>query len=607
MRKTRKWRTALVAAVSAAVTVGAGAAIAGVVGNDPAAAPSFNGPIYAVAYSGTTVYVGGIFTQAIVAGKKVPRDRLAAFDASSGALLDWNPGADAAVRALAVDGGALYAAGDFTTVGGQSRDSLAKIAADGVVTPFSHTVDGRPRALAAGNGRLYVGGRITAVDGTARANLAAFSLTTDALDTGWAPATDNTVNALALTAGRVYLGGSFHKTNGGKNSLRLTAVDPVTGVLDTAFLPKPKYQVFALAVDGDGVYAASGGKGGRAVAYKSNGAVRWTRVFDGDAQAINVMDGTVYVGGHFDVACTTEANGTKGACTDGSVKRVKLAAVDQTGKLLGWAPQADGIAGVWAVATNPALGQIGVGGEFISIGGKTQKRYAAFQAAGTPQPTTSSSAPAGSPMVVSYDFDSSMGDGVFGDGSGNRHVLQALTSNGARAQLIPRDTGQAVAFPPACSGDACPRLVLQTAHTAALNPGTRPMRFGARVLLKANQTSPGENVLQKGYSASGGQYKLQIDKIPGKPSCVLTDTRTNKIYLVQAKNTIADGTWHRVECRRNVTVLSVLVDDVVASKISIPATVSVSNTAPLVLGGKGLAENADQFLGALDDAWVSIG
>jgi len=205
---------------------------------------------------------------------------------------------------------------------------------------------------------------------------------------------------------------------------------------------------------------------------------------------------------------------------------------------------------------------------------------------------------------VHYTFD---GPALLADVSGHGHDLTPVSRHGGSYLTAPHGDGGALVFPPPCHLEPCPKIALRAVPAEDLNPGSRPIRFGASVRLDPDETTKGENVLQKGYSASGSQWKLQIDGAEGKPSCVFVGDRRKAIHLALSSVSVADGNWHTLECRRAGSQVTVLVDDVRRGGTTIPADLAVDNKIPLSVGGKGSFSNNDQFQGALDDVWVSVG
>ncbi|HEY1485424.1 MAG TPA: hypothetical protein VGF84_04930 [Micromonosporaceae bacterium] len=369
------------AATVLAIATSAQAAVP-TVAQAPQKMPTFNGGVYAMAYDGSTIYLGGSFTQVNSGGKKVSRAGLAAVNASTGALLSWAPTANGKVDAMAVDPAThdVYIGGAFSAVNGTSRDSLAEVSGStGALGAFKHSVTGSALALAVGHGLLYLGGHLTAVDSHARSNLAAFTLSSGALSTAWAPTADDVVYAITPTENRVYLGGKFHKIDSVSGTAKLAAVNPTTGAHDGTFKPSVAVLVYSIAVGPNGVFAAEGGQGGRAIEYSSAGAIMWTFTTDGDVQALTYLNGVLYVGGHFDNACKSASTGAHGFCIDGSIPRVKLAAVDaSSGTLTDWNPTGNGIHGVFSMASSSSLGAVAAGGEFTTIQGASRGRFAQF-------------------------------------------------------------------------------------------------------------------------------------------------------------------------------------------------------------------------------------
>ncbi|MBW6437563.1 LamG domain-containing protein [Actinoplanes hulinensis] len=207
-------------------------------------------------------------------------------------------------------------------------------------------------------------------------------------------------------------------------------------------------------------------------------------------------------------------------------------------------------------------------------------------------------------LIAHYSFNARAG--ALADESGNGHTLRMLSFQGGRVRTVAHGLGAAVAFPGKCIRLVCPHVVLQSGTSADLNPGTRDIAFGADVLLPPGQTSPGQNIVQKGYSTTSSQYKLQIDGAAGHPSCVLVDVRQPGIRIARSVVTTADGRWHRVRCQRSGTSLTIYVDNVVRGRTTVPAGLTVFNDQPLRIGSKGAYRDNDQFNGVLDNVWVRI-
>jgi len=343
---------------------------------------TFDGTVRATAYFGPTIFVAGDFQNAIVHGKKYPRSRLAAIDATSGYLYAWVPSANGEVWALTADAATntVYIGGAFSKVNGQPRRGLARLDFSGNLLGFNHSVTGTPTALSTGYGRVFVGGAFSAIDGVGRSNIAAFSLTTDALDPSWLATANGWVRSLVVSGSRLYVGGQFHNVNRVAGTARLAALNPVSGAWDGGFVASIPSVIYGIAVGPEGVYAAmGGGHGGRIWALTSSGGLRWLQYTDGDVQATTYLNGVVYYGGHFDNVCATANQQTNGACVGGKSSRVKLAAASAAnGALMSWNPSANGVHGVETMTAQPSMSKLVAGGEFTTIGGSWWPRFIQF-------------------------------------------------------------------------------------------------------------------------------------------------------------------------------------------------------------------------------------
>jgi hypothetical protein len=360
--------------------------------------PNPNGTVQALAFSGSTVYVGGAFTE--VGGSL--REHIAAVcaiakcegEVAAGNATAWNPEANAGVATLAISGTTVYAGGEFTTIGGETRERIAAICAiakcegevaAGDVTAWNPKANGVVDTIVVSGTTVYAGGAFTEIGGSLRERVAAVCATAKCEGevaagnaTAWNPELVGTVVlTLAISGSTVYLGGEFTKAGGSarKDIAAVCAIAKCEGVIAagkaTVWKPNANAKVQALAVSGANVYAG-GAFTEIAVAKRSfiaelnaSGTVKaesWNPNANNavDVITVNSTTSVVYIGGTLSSV--------------GGEARENLAALNSSNEVSSWNPSANKAVKTLVVSASTIF----VGGEFTSAGGETRERLAAI-------------------------------------------------------------------------------------------------------------------------------------------------------------------------------------------------------------------------------------
>ena len=366
-------RSGLTAATTAVlVVVSATAGYAAPVDSTPEpSSHADDGGVYTSVQVGSRLFVGGSFTS--IDGTQ--RVRLAALDAATGRLdTSFRVDVDGDVQALATDGTNLYVGGKFRKVGGVSRKNLAAVNAStgAVVAGYDPAPSGMVRGLAYSGGEVYAGGSFTSIGGTSATYLAATSTGTGAVDRSF-PSANGPVYAVKAAGSTIWVGGDFSAV-GATSRSKVAAVS--TGGAVQAYRATPGAPVYDLAVDSAGVFLATAGglpSGNSLYKTTSAGAKVWQVATDGNLQAVTVLDGTVYAGGHFGNLCGSTTNGCGNAT---SAKKSFVAdAGGSTPNARKWA-RFNSALGVWDLAV--AGGNVYALGVFTEVNGKAVPRIARF-------------------------------------------------------------------------------------------------------------------------------------------------------------------------------------------------------------------------------------
>ena len=344
--------------------------------------PNASDAVNAVGLYGSNVFTGGKFTS--VNGQT--RNRLAAVDVSTGTLLSWDPNistTNGTVNTLAISGSTVYVAGNFSTIGGQSRTNLAAVdATTGSVSSFQANANFGVQSLAVSGFTLYVGGTFTLIGGTAtgdttRNNIAALDATTGSV-LPWNPSGDGTVNTILMSGSIVYVGGTFANI-GGQVRNCIAALDATTGNA-TSWNPTAGGAVSSLALSGSTMYVGGsfttiGGASRNLLAAISTADTGTASAWNPDlwsfsspsVKTIAFTNGTVYAGGTFN----TVGGATQLYCT---------ALNASTGIATSWSPNTDG--NVAALLIDQTYHKIYIGGAFSNVVNQTASNFAVVDNSG---------------------------------------------------------------------------------------------------------------------------------------------------------------------------------------------------------------------------------
>ncbi len=361
---SRKYSLAAAAALAGVLSVyGASSAQAAPLAPGVDADFGTNGRVRAFLASGDNIYLAGSFTKVF--------DGAGAHDASNVALYNkstkryvqgFNASTNGVVTSLAQIGGRLYLGGEFSKVNGSSRGHIAAINASsgGLDGGFHADANAGVDALLVGNGGLYASGSFKTINSGgsfARSFVARLDPGSGRPD-GWSANPNGRVRTLGLSnnGSAVFLAGSFSAVDGMGSQNKVSKVSSATGGVVGGFVAgntstNGHQPVMALAVgSNDRLLLGVGGAGGACTSMNgTSGSQAWTHRNDGDAQAVELIGGTAWCGGHFEKT--------------GGVTRTKLAAFNaDSGALNGFNIDLNSNLGVWA------LGQTGttllVGGDF---------------------------------------------------------------------------------------------------------------------------------------------------------------------------------------------------------------------------------------------------
>jgi hypothetical protein len=328
---------------------------------------TFNANVYGITNEGTNLYVGGSFSS--ISGSVT--GNVAKWNGTIWSKMGTPP--DYAVRAMtAVSASEIYIGGHFTQAGGSSAEKVAKW--DGAQwRPLGSGVNNNVIALTRVGGDLYVGGQFTQAGGSAASKVARWNGTQwSPLGNGVALSSDYAVTALGQVGSELFVGGNFVRVDGSnlqasglaKYGTAWQEVSPVTKLGSVRDI----YDAGSGICYVGGSFTYIGTMTANHIAkwngstFEALGAGVTGTDYQAGVKAITMLNGDLYVGGHFNKAGGSDAlrvarwNGTQ------------------------WHPLAGGVTGPFnshIVYGMDVLGSnVYVGGSFTQVNGSAATSFA---------------------------------------------------------------------------------------------------------------------------------------------------------------------------------------------------------------------------------------
>lgn len=322
------------------------------------------------------ILIGGTFST--VGG--VTRNRIARLNADGTLDPNFNPNAGAdhssIVESMAVQAdGKILVVGTFTTMGGVERNRIARLDADGSLDiNLDLNANNYVRSTAVqADGKVIIGGNFTALGAVARNRIARLNVD-GTLDPTFAPNVDNYINGTAVQPdGKILIGGGFSMVGGiARNRIARLNAD---GTLDLDFNPNASAPVFCMALQVDGKIILAGQFGFiGGIARKRIARLNVDGTLDSGFDLIltnSVWCTAVQTDGKITIAGQSTVNGAMDTYVaqinaDGTLDTAFNANIAGDPPLVPW---------VYGMAMQ-GDGKIVIGGDFTSVGGLPRNRIA---------------------------------------------------------------------------------------------------------------------------------------------------------------------------------------------------------------------------------------